>query len=391
MDRLLVVDDEPELARFVGRVGESIGYDVKAISVIQEFKDLVGQWKPDVIILDLAMPQTDGLELLNWLASENCPAQIIIMSGFDARIVESAKRIGQERGLNIAFTFNKPIRVQDLKDQLMAIRQLKPVAAPFSESELRNGFIESQLFVAYQPQVSLKSGALRGAEALIRWNHPTRGIIPAEQFLDVVAETDLSWKLSTLMITEAIRQQGLWSQRGLDIQMAINLSLSDLQDKRLADQISFQCYSENVPPERVTIEVAESSIMSDAIEIFDVLARLRLRGFQLSIDDFGTGFSSLTRLQRMPATELKIDKSLVSDAQTSANSLVIVKAIISLAKIMNLSSVAEGIETAEHYELMAKLGCEQGQGFGIAKPMMPDAFLKWNAEWNAAEFAIKNP
>ena len=143
-DRLIVIDDEPELGRFVGRVGESVGYEVRVTSRVGEFKSLIGQWKPTVIILDLAMPEADGLELLRWLASENCRAHIVIMSGFDARVVEAAKRLGQERGLDMSFTFNKPVRVQELKEKLESIRQMRTEAV--SEAELARGLAEHELF-----------------------------------------------------------------------------------------------------------------------------------------------------------------------------------------------------------------------------------------------------
>jgi EAL domain-containing protein (putative c-di-GMP-specific phosphodiesterase class I)/CheY-like chemotaxis protein len=381
MDRLVVIDDEPELARFVGRVGESMGFDVKVTARVGEFKDIIDQWRPCIIILDLAMPEEDGLELLRWLASVNCQAQIVIMSGFDTRIVEAAKCIGLERGLKIACTFNKPIRVQDLKEKLEAIRKLNPEIPAFNEDELRSGIIQSQFSLVYQPQVLLKNGALQGAEAMIRWDHPVHGVMSSEQVLHTAEGTDLYEKLSTFIITNAIRQWKLWSQRGLDIQLGVNLSLTDLRDQDLADQIARVCEEEAVPPQRITIEVAEAAIMSNALDIFDVTARLRLKGFKLSIDGFGTGYSSLTRLQRLPVTELKIDKALVNEAQLSQDSLVIVKAIIGLARNLGLTSVAEGIDTVEHYELLASLGCDLGQGFGIAKPVAPDELLTWSSWW----------
>lgn len=378
MDRLIVIDDEPELGRFVGRVGESIGYEVKVTTRVHDFKEQVTQWKPTVIIMDLAMPEADGLELLRWLAAESFRAQVVIMSGFDARVVEAAKQIGQERGLNICFTFNKPVRVQDLKEKLEALKRVKDES--LDEADLERALNARELFLQYQPKVELKTGALKGVEALVRWKHPVRGVVPPDQFISLAEMSGLIDKLTDFVLAESIYQQKFWAQQGLDIHVAVNLSPVNLRAENLVEHIGMLCQSENVSPDRLVLEITESTAMSNALQSLDILTRLRLKGFRLSIDDFGTGFSSLSRLRRLPVTEIKIDRTFVIESLTSSDALIIVKTVIGLARNMNLTVIAEGVETMEHYKMLEELGCDLGQGYGIAKPMEAGELLMWNAK-----------
>jgi len=379
MDRLIVIDDEPELGRFVGRVGESVGYEVRVTSQAKEFKLLVAEWAPSVIILDLAMPEVDGLDLLRWLAEENSKASIIIMSGFDPRTVDAAKLIGQERGLKVCYTFTKPVRVQDLKEKLDAIKT--PKRELLTPLDLERGLKNGELFLVYQPIVSLKSGRLQGAEALIRWKHSERGELLPIQFLDLVSDPQLASQLTSFVVETSVHQQHLWAEQKLDLQLSINLCPSDLRDENLIAHMVALCEQNRVAANSITVQVTENIVMRDTLETFDVLTRLRLKGFQISIDDFGTGYFSLGRLRRLMTTEIKIDQSFVHNALASRDAQVIIKAALGVAHSMNLIAVAEGIETMEHYELMNEIGCDLGQGFGIAKPMLASELMDWHSWW----------
>ncbi len=374
-DRLLVIDDEIELGRFVGRVGESVGYEVKVTSRAREFKDACVRWNPSVITLDLAMPEMDGLELLRWLAAENCHTPIIIMSGFDERVVEAAKRIGLERGLNICAILSKPMRVQDIKGKLELLKEIK--SEPIDKAHIERSFTERELFLLYQPKVSLKDGALQGVEALLRWRHPTHGILLPDLFIALAEETGMIDEMTNFVMMTALQQQKSWKREGLDLNIAVNLSSINLHNERFVEDIVDLCAAEEVPPDRITLEIKESTAMHHALETVDVLARLRLKGFRIAIDDFGSGSSSLAWLQRLPITELKIDRPFVKDAISSSDALIVVKTVIDLAWNMRISSVAEGIETAEHYQLLADMGCELGQGDAIAKPLTAEELVRW--------------
>jgi EAL domain-containing protein (putative c-di-GMP-specific phosphodiesterase class I)/FixJ family two-component response regulator len=394
MDRLLVIDDEAELGRFVGRVAESMGYEVNVTTRAQDFKTAVDAWAPTAIILDLAMPEADGLELLRWLASENRQMQIMIMSGYDGRIIEAAKRIGQERGLDICCTLTKPIRAEELRKKLESLRKLdaiKKQSKPVELEDLNNGISKGELFLLYQPKVTMHTGMLQGVEALIRWRHPIYGPISPVELSELAGKTGLTDMVSYFVMSEAVHQQKLWAEAGVDIQVAINLSPESLRNPELADHIEGLCQSEKVPPDRIVIEVTENAVMNNSLEMLDILTRLRLKGFKMSIDEFGTGFSSLARLQRLPVTELKIAPSFIAEMLVSADALVIVKTVVSLAQNLNLTCVAEGIETIDQYRTLMDLGCHLGQGYGIAQPMTPAELLQWNAKLDPATTEAETP
>jgi len=374
-DRLLVIDDEVELGRFVGRVGESVGYEVKVTCRAREFKDVYVRWNPSVITLDLAMPEMDGIELLRWLAAENCHTPIIIMSGFDERVVESAKRIGLERGLNICAILTKPMRVHDIKGKLELLKEIK--SEPIDKAHIERSFAERELFLLYQPKISLKNGSLQGVEALLRWRHPTHGILLPDLFIALAEETGMIDEMTNFVLLTALQQQKSWKRQGLDLNIAVNLSPINLHNARFVENVVDLCAAEDVPPDRITLEIKESTAMHHALETVDVLTRLRLKGFRIAIDDFGSGSSSLSWLQRLPITEIKIDRPFVKDATSSSDALIVVKTVIDLAWNMRITSLAEGIETAEHYQLLADMGCELGQGDAIAKPLTAEELVRW--------------
>lgn len=376
-DRFLIIDDEVELGRFVGRVGESVGYEVKVAIRAQDFKNYYTHWNPSVIALDLAMPQTDGMEILRWLASENCRTPIIIMSGFDERVIEAAKDIGLERGLNICCVLTKPMRVDDIKDKLEFFKKTK--SAILDKVQLERCLMQDELFLLYQPKVFLKTGVLGGVEALLRWRHPSYGVLLPDSFISLAEESGLADKLTNFVLLTSLRQQKAWKEKnGLSVNMSVNISPINLHNDRFVENLVALCESEDISPKHVMLEITESTAMNHSIETAHILARLRLSGFKIAIDDFGTGSSSLPWLQRLPVTEIKIDRSFVKDAINSSSALVIVKTVTDLAWNMHLTSVAEGIETPEHYQLLSDVGCEMGQGNAIAKPLAPEELIEWH-------------
>lgn len=377
--RLLIIDDETEFAAFVAKVAQTAGFDVKVTGRPQDFKVAVAEWNPSLVALDLAMPDSDGVELLRHLAATHCTARVVIMSGAEGRVLDAAKRVGIERGLDIAGTITKPIRARDLKVLLEGL--IDAPCRKVDEGGIAQAMARGELFLEYQPKVALVDGSLHGVEALVRWRRPGKGIVPPAQFISLAEASGLIDDLSAIVLTQAVAQQHRWSRQGLDLQVAINLSPLNLHRESLADDIAALCHKHEVPTERITIEITETAAMNDALQALDTLTRLRLKGFKLSIDDFGTGFSSLTRLQRLPATEIKVDQSFVRECLTSRDAFAIAKTVIDLARNMDLSSVAEGIETADHYRLLNSLGCTLGQGYGIGRPMPPDELGRWMADW----------
>jgi EAL domain-containing protein (putative c-di-GMP-specific phosphodiesterase class I) len=376
-DRLLIVDDEPSVAALIEAVARGSNYDVLATADGARFLALVSDWNPTHIVLDLQMPVLDGIELLRGLAARRSPARIVIASGVEGRIVESARQLGLEHGLAIVGTLLKPFRAA----QLRALLDAQATQLNWCSGEaLAAGLAAGELFLAYQPKVDLGSGEVVGFEALVRWRHPARGLVFPDSFIPVAEEAGLIDRLTDAMLELGLQQAPLW-RGATGRKLAFNLSARSLHDLALCDRLAERCAAHGIDPRLLVLELTESSAMADALRGMDILTRLRLKGFWLAIDDFGTGYSSLLHLARLPFSELKIDKTFVMGAARSSEARAIVKSTIDLAHNMGLRAVAEGVESAEIEQLVRELGCDQAQGNHIAPALLPQLIEGWLADW----------
>ena len=243
--------------------------------------------------------------------------------------------------------------------------------------ELRQAILNEQLSFHYQPKLDLQTSRICTVEALARWQHPSHGHIPPEEFVIQAERTGLIEPLTMWEFNTALGQLARWHHGGLPIGMAINLSAGMLQRKTLPDLVAELLQSWKVDPAMLTLEITESAIMVDPDSAMEILGRLDGIGVRLSIDDFGTGYSSLASLKRLPVDELKIDKSFVIQMTENENDAVIVRSTIDLAHNLGLKVVAEGVESEQHIALLRGLGCDIGQGFYIGRPLPGDAFANW--------------
>jgi len=244
-------------------------------------------------------------------------------------------------------------------------------------NDLRNAINAEELMVYYQPKLDLKTGLTRGVEALIRWDHPERGFIPPDQIIYIAEHTGLIKPLTRWVLQAAISQCSQWHNQNARMTVAVNLSTQNLQDPELASIIQNTLSTYNFPPEYLVLEITESAMMLEPEQANKVLSLLDSMGVWISIDDFGTGFSSLAYLKQLPVDELKIDKSFVMNMQSNDNDAVIVRSTIDLAKNLGLKIVAEGIENEGTWETLSILGCDYAQGFYMSKPLTAADFEHW--------------
>jgi diguanylate cyclase (GGDEF)-like protein len=248
--------------------------------------------------------------------------------------------------------------------------------------ELRRAIEHDELSLVYQPKVDYQSGRVNCVEALVRWEHPRHGLLGPDQFLPIAEQTGLIRPLARWVLEAALREAHRWFKAGLDISVAVNLSMRNLHDPQITDTIHELLGRCDVPPGRLLIEITESSLMADAARAMDVLTQLRGMGIGISIDDFGTGYSSLAYLKRLPVDELKIDRSFVSHMALDENDAAIVRSTIGLAHDLGLTVVAEGVEDQAAWDMLSGLGCDIAQGYFVSRPMPAADLARWLNTWN---------
>lgn len=380
--RMLVIDDEEDICELIGELGERQGFEVNTISAPEKTVSALEGFHPDLVVLDLMMPGTDGVELLRLLAEHAKNAQVCLISGSDSRVLNSARRLGSAHGLEVVAAMEKPLSVPSLTalfEKLAANGDGKG-EAPLN---VKQALDEGQFVLHYQPIVEMATRRVKGAEALLRWQHPQRGLLMPDKFLDQIVNDGLMQAVTDLAVQTSIAQATAWHRAEEELILSLNVTASSLLDLTFPDRIAEQCRQKELPPDRLILEVTETEAMRDTMRTMDVLLRMRIRNIGVSIDDFGTGHSSLRELQRMPFSEMKIDKSFVTDMANSRDCAVIVNSIIDLGHNLGLKVIGEGVEDVRVWRMLADKGCDYAQGYFIAKAMPPHDFGLWLRNWRA--------
>jgi diguanylate cyclase (GGDEF)-like protein len=246
-------------------------------------------------------------------------------------------------------------------------------------SELRRAIDQRELVLHYQPKVSLDTGEVCGVEALVRWEHPHRGLLPPDRFIPLAEHTGLIGPLTRYVLDVALGQARRWADEGRPLQIAVNLAARNLADPDLCDDVLSLLRTHRVPAHLLCLELTESAITTEPEHALRLLARLRAAGVCLAVDDFGTGYTSLAQLKNLPITELKIDRSFVGTMTTERSNGLIVRSIVDLARNLGLTTVAEGVEDAETFTALAANGCAVAQGYHMSRPLSAEAFDSWFA------------
>ncbi|MFO1295685.1 MAG: bifunctional diguanylate cyclase/phosphodiesterase [Rubrivivax sp.] len=258
-----------------------------------------------------------------------------------------------------------PAMAVDLREQALLLQ------------DLRMAVERNELKLLYQPKIDAASLQITAAEALLRWEHPVRGVVPPALFVPLAERHGLIGPIGDWVVAEACRQAAAWRERGLRMRIAINISGHQLRHDRFVAQLEEQARAHNIPPARLTCEITESVAMEDTAQTRIAFQRLRRAGFHVSIDDFGTGHSSLAVLRRLPAAELKVDRSFIIDLEASESARSIVEAVLTVARTLGLRVVAEGVETEAQRDILVSMGCDELQGYLFARPMSAVALALW--------------
>jgi EAL domain-containing protein (putative c-di-GMP-specific phosphodiesterase class I)/CheY-like chemotaxis protein len=373
---LLALDDEAAIGQLLGRIAAGIGVTVQPTTTAASFRAEFQAAVPDAIVLDLHIGDDDGIEQLRFLSAARYQKPVLLLSGLDKRLLDTARRVGESLGINIVGALTKPLRAAELRE---ALNRLLPVEAwtPSAEA-LLHAIQAGELVLHFQPIVAAGSRRPIKAEALVRWPHPERGLVPPDCFIPVAENApNLIEALTLWAIGEAGRRQHTLAARGLDLPVAVNISGRNLHDVRFPDRVQAIVQEAGATPSQLILELTETAAFQDPMRTADILVRLRIKGFELAIDDFGTGYSSLKVLKQLPVSILKIDRSFTVDMLTSPDSAAIARAIIDLARDMGLQSVAEGVETEAVAGMLQDLGVDALQGYFISRPLPIEAYAEW--------------
>ena len=275
------------------------------------------------------------------------------------------------------------VAMYEAKREHASVRVYDAARDPYSPDrlqrvgELRHAFEADELVLHYQPKVAVEDGSVTGVEALVRWEHPEHGLLPPAEFLPLAERTGLMGDLTRWVVDAALRQARAWQDAGIEVPIAINLGAANILDAALPDMVAERLAHWEVPGERLTCELSEHTVMADPRRAHEVLRRLRALGVRLSLDDFGTGHSSLAYLKRLPLDEVKIDRVFVAGIVGDVNDMLIVRSTIDLARSLGLEVVAEGVEGADVLDSLRELHCHEAQGFHLSHPLPPAALETW--------------
>jgi len=389
-EHLLVIDDSEVQRQFMVELCYSLGIE-DVLQAVDGF-DAVAQLKTnrqiEAIILDLEMPGMDGVQVLHELSRLDLDPAVIVASARESVLLNVVESMGKSLGLRLLGVLQKPV----LREQLLgSLSRFSAVQSRVESDEQHSGpelgeqdvrrALDQGEFVAYfQPKVSLRDGVLKGVEALIRWQHPEHGLLPPGTFIELIERSQFISEMTLQMLDMSLDYCRKWHDAGLPLSFSLNVSARSLADSQLADAIISRVAASGIAPRHVILEITESAIMTDLSTTLGTLARLRLKGFGLSVDDYGTGFSCMLQLSRVPCSELKVDRAFVNGASQSLHLRILLESALDIARKLNLRVVAEGVETLEDWRLLRSLGCGEAQGYFLAKPMPGEALLPW---WRA--------
>jgi EAL domain-containing protein (putative c-di-GMP-specific phosphodiesterase class I) len=392
-DRILVIDDDRVVGEIVSALAKAMGLQCDVTRSPKSFFDLV---TPDtsLILLDLVMPEMDGIEILRLLGEMQCKARIVLISGINIRVIETAKKLAHTLGLSIVGHLQKPFPLSQLKDVLgtnlvpetpKSHKEAARIAIP--DEQLRRAFERNEFVLYYQPQINIQTGTVTGVEALSRWQHPELGLIFPDNFISRIETLELMDKFCWITAERALNEVKRFAgPDGFLPRLAINISVTSLRDLKFPDIFMNLAKKYDFPAENIVLEITESGLIEFSLAL-DVLTRLRMRNFQLSIDDFGTGYSMMKQLQNVPAIELKIDKTFVQNMHANHSDLVMVEKIIEMGHELEMEVIAEGVETEDQYKLLCEKGCDGVQGYLFSRALPPDEMVTWLETYRTQQVA----
>lgn len=381
---VLVIDDHRFQRSMLARMLRSLGVThileaadgASALELVRANRDALV-----LIVSDVDMPEMDGLEFMRRLATEAAQTPVAIHSALDPALLKSIEVMAGEYGLQLLAVLEKPVTETSLREALNRAlhshAQPKPTEFEADKDQVASALARHEFEPWFQPKIHLRTGLVCGAEVLVRWCRLHADPLPPSKFLGIISRSGLMRSLTLGLAESSAQYLAQMSARRSDFTLSLNICPTLLDDPDFGDALARSLVGAGATPEEFVLEITESAVSRNKGAALENLARLRMRGFELSIDDFGTGFSSLAQLVSTPFSELKIDRSFVAKLATDPATRALVESITALGRRLNMRTVAEGIETAEQREILLQFDCDMGQGYLFAKPMAMADWSRW--------------
>jgi EAL domain-containing protein (putative c-di-GMP-specific phosphodiesterase class I) len=385
-ERLLVLDDTAEVAELVGSLAEQAGFAATVTTDLDAFNAALERNPPDVIVLDLQMPGTDGIQVLRQLSAGGSTAKILLLTGMDQSTMSSAERFGRQAGLHMVEAMSKPFEPEKLVAALKAQRSMIGQLTP---EDLSAAMDDSTLVLSYQPVVrhlGNRNWHAESVEALPRWQHRTLGLLNPGQFLPLISSdrSDLMRQLTDFVLQRGAEQLRQWQNDGLHLGLRVNVPGGLIADAKFPDRLAGLLDEYGIDPALLTLEISDASKLGQTREGIEILTRLRIKAIRLALDDFGAPGASMQDLYLLPINEVKLDRCLTSDIVNVRGASALFEGLVNIARSLGITSCAKCVESIEQLNMVAGLKCDLAQGFHIATPVpaseIPKVLMSWTAD-----------
>jgi EAL domain-containing protein (putative c-di-GMP-specific phosphodiesterase class I) len=368
-----ILDDEPEVRDFITQIATGAGFSTRSFGNVTSLEMALTEVVPEIIVLDLSLGASDGIDVIRSLAASRFGGAILLISGRDAETIGEVHKIGIQHGLTMLPFLQKPFLIDQFTERLGLLTSIRPPVT--SEIDFENALRNGQLELWYQPKIGLNSRLVCGAEALIRLRHPERGVLSPSAFLPPLG-SPLHNPLADFVMRRSLADWSFFASGGLTTKLAINMPISIFETPEFVSNLR-KYLPDHVDFPGLIIELTEDEVIRNADLAREVAIQLKLYNVGVSIDDFGSGYSTLERVRTLPFTELKIDRSQVEGCSNSQEQYLRCKGIVDLAHRFGLIVVAEGTESARDVRALTEMNCDMAQGRVFAAPMERNEFRKW--------------
>jgi EAL domain-containing protein (putative c-di-GMP-specific phosphodiesterase class I) len=379
-DLMLILDGDADSRAELCSVAEHLGCSHIETDSVQTMHQSLGTRRPTIAVVAVDGADTNRPSAIEVLANHGLRPHMLFIGSASERILASAKSAAEIKGIPVIGISSRPLDAVEIENLITPHLSVPPTVP---RAEMEQALAQGELILLYQPKLAVGNDAMtvKGVEALVRWRHPRRGLLQPRHFLAAVEEFDLTSQLADWVMTDAVCQAGRWRALGMPLEIAVNMSAGSVHDRGFPGRLAILLQENDFPPDQLVLDVTQCLGIEDQDLVLDVFTRLRVLGVGLSLDNFGTGHSSLTELYRMPFSEVKVDHSLVADMPRERETRVIVKAIVNLAHTLRLTVCAEGVENAGLLQLVLSAGFDSAQGLLFSGPVPAEEVERIVRSW----------